>query len=385
MLEKALVGGRGYWTWVAILLAIIGLAFVFYLRQLSEGLGITGMSRDVTWGFYIAQFTFLVGVAASAVMVVLPYYLHDFKLFGKLTVLGEFLAISAVIMCMLFIIVDMGNPARVMNMMIYASPNSVMFWDMIVCIGYLLLNVVIAIVALDSEKKGIAPPKWIKPVILLSIPWAISIHTVTAFLYSGLAARSFWLTAIMTPRFLATAFAAGPAFLLLICFLLRKKTRFDVGDEPIRRLSIIITYAMIANLFFLALELFTAMYSNIPEHKVHFIYMYRGIGDATNLVPWMWASAILGVISLFLLVVPRWRNNFKILPWTLALVFVSIWIDKGMGLVVAGFVPNVLGRVVEYTPTVPELMITIGVYAIGFLVLTLCYKIVLTLRGQVSR
>jgi molybdopterin-containing oxidoreductase family membrane subunit len=184
---------------------------------------------------------------------------------------------------------------------------------------------------------------------------------------------------------LATAFAAGPAFLLLICFLLRRTTRFDVGAEPIRRLSVIITYAMIANLFFLALELFTAMYSNIPEHMAHFAYMFTGLGEARNLVPWMWTSVILGLFSLVLLLVPKWRNNFKILPWALILVFVSIWIDKGMGLVVAGFVPNVLGRVVEYTPTLPELMITAGVYGIGFLVLTVMYKVVLTMRGQVNR
>ena len=183
MLEKALTGGRGYWTWLAILAGVIALGFIFYLRQLSVGLGITGLSRDVTWGFYIAQFTFLVGVAASAVMVVLPYYLHDYKLFGKMTVLGEFLAISAVIMCLLFIFVDMGNPYRIMNVMLYPSPQSVMFWDMVVCMGYLLLNVVISHVTLGAERSGIAPPTWIKPLIILSIPWAISIHTVTAHLF----------------------------------------------------------------------------------------------------------------------------------------------------------------------------------------------------------
>jgi molybdopterin-containing oxidoreductase family membrane subunit len=385
MIERALTGDRRYWGWVVALLALITVGSLFYLRQLTVGLTITGLSRDVTWGFYIAQFTFLVGVAASAVMVVLPYYLHDYKLFGRMTVLGEFLAISAVVMCMLFIMVDMGNPRRVMNMILHASPRSVMFWDMVVCLGYLLLNVLISHVTLDAEKKGIAPPPWIKPFIIISIPWAISIHTVTAFLYSGLAARPFWLTAIMTPRFLATAFAAGPALLLLICFFLRRKTRFDVGDEPIRRLAIIVTYAMIANLFFLALELFTALYSDIPEHTAHFLYMFRGLDEANNLVPWMWLSVTLGLVSLALLIVPRWRNDFRILPWALGLVFFSIWIDKGMGLVIAGFVPNVLGRITEYTPTIPELLIALGVYGIGVLVLTVLYKIVLTLRGQVSR
>ena len=203
--------------WILCLVAVIGAGFLAYLRQLDQGLAITGLSRDVTWGLYIAQFTFLVGVAASAVMVVLPYYLHNFKAFGKVTILGEFLAISAVTMCMLFIFVDMGQPTRVLNVMLHPTPNSMMFWDMVSLGGYLLLNVVIALVTLSAERKGVAPPAWIKPVIILSIPWAVSIHTVTAFLYNGLPGRSFWLTAILAPRFLASAFAAGPALLILLC------------------------------------------------------------------------------------------------------------------------------------------------------------------------
>ncbi len=197
MLEKALVGSRGYWRWLMVLGAVIVLGVIAYLRQFAFGLGVTGLSRDVTWGLYIAQFTFLVGVAASAVMVVLPYYLHDFKTFGKLTILGEFLAISAVTMCMLFIFVDMGQPTRVLNVMLYPTPHSLMFWDMVSLMGYLVLNTLISHVTLGAERNGIAPPRWIKPIIILSIPWAVSIHTVTAFLYSGLAARPFWMTAIL--------------------------------------------------------------------------------------------------------------------------------------------------------------------------------------------
>jgi len=383
MLEKALSGGRRYWTWIVILLGIIGVGGFMLLRQFNEGLTVTGMSRDITWGMYIAQFTFLVGVAASAVMVVLPYYLHNYKLFGKMTILGEFLAIAAVMMCMGFIVVDMGQPKRISNMFLFMSPRSVMFWDAVVCMGYLVLNVLISRFTLDAERKGIAPPKWLKPFIILSIPWAISIHTVTAFLYSGLAARPFWLTAIMTPRFLATAFAAGPALLLLVCFLLRKTTKFDAGAEPIRKLALIIAYAMAANLFFLALEIFTAYYSGMAEHTVHFDYLFFGVDGANKLVPWMWTSVTLGLLSLLLLFVPKWRNNLSILPFTCVLVFASIWIDKGMGLVVGGLVPNVFHRVVQYTPTLPEISITLAIWAMGLLVMTVLFKIALTVRKQV--
>ncbi len=189
----------------------------------------------MTWGLYIAQFTFFVGVAASAVMVVLPYYLHDYKQFGRITILGEFLAVGAVTMCMLFIFVDMGQPTRVLNVMRYPTPWSLMFWDMISLSGYLVLNAVISLVMLSSERQGVSPPKWIKPIIILSIPWAVSIHTVTAFLYSGLPGRTFWMTAVLAPRFLASAFAAGPALLILLCLVLRKVAGFDAGREAIHQ------------------------------------------------------------------------------------------------------------------------------------------------------
>jgi len=267
MLEKALYGDKKYWIWIFALLTIIAVGTIFYLQQFKTGLTITGLSRDITWGFYIAQFTFLVGVAASAVMVVLPYYLHDYKAFAKLTILGEFLAISSVVMCMLFIFVDMGQPFRILNVFLHPTFSSMMFWDTVALSGYLLLNVVISHFTLNAERKSIAPPKWIKPIIILSIPWAISIHTVTAFLYSGLAARPYWMTAILAPRFLASAFSSGPALLILMCFIIRKFTKFDPGKEPIQKLALIITYAMLLNVFFILMEVFTAFYSSIPTYQ----------------------------------------------------------------------------------------------------------------------
>jgi molybdopterin-containing oxidoreductase family membrane subunit len=384
MLEKALTGTKSYWTWIAVLLAAMGVGAACWLWQFRTGLTITGLSRDVVWGFYIAQFTFLVGVAASAVMVVLPYYLHDFKAFGKMTILGEFLAIAAVIMCMTFIFVDMGMPIRIFNVFLYPTPRSMMFWDTVALGGYLVLNVLISRVTLVSERKGTPPPRWIKPVIILSIPWAISIHTVTAFLYAGLAARPFWLTAILAPRFLASAFAAGPALLILLAFVVRKVSTFDPGREAISKLAVIVTYAMILNVFFVAMELFTAFYSDIPEHVAHFKYLFTGLDGESTLVPWMWTSVLLAVVSLVLLINPRTRAKETTLIVACLAVFGSLWIDKGLGMVIAGFVPSPLGEVVHYSPTAPELLISLAIYAMGALIVTGLYKIVLSVRGQLA-
>jgi molybdopterin-containing oxidoreductase family membrane subunit len=380
MFEKAFVGSRRYWIWLLCLAGIIGVGFIAYLRQLSAGLAITGMSRDVTWGIYIAQFTFFVGVAASAVMVVLPYYLHNFKAFGKVTILGEFLAISAVTMCMLFIFVDMGQPTRVLNIIFYPSPNSLMFWDFISLGGYLLLNAVIAYVTLTAERKGIAPPRWIRPVIIVSIPWAVSIHTVTAFLYSGLPGRSFWLTAILAPRFLASAFAGGPALLILLCMAIRRLTGYDVGREALTKLATIVTYAMFVNVFFFLMELFTTFYSRLPEHMEHFRYLFFGIHGHGALVPWMWTSLILAFLSLALLIRPSTKAREGLLALTCGIVFLSLWIEKGLALIIAGFIPSPLGAITEYSPTLAEISITLGIWAIGFLMVTVFYKIALSVR-----
>jgi Ni/Fe-hydrogenase subunit HybB-like protein len=382
MLEKALIGDRKYWTWVGFLVLFIGVGGFYYLRQLDYGLGITGMSRNVSWALYIAQFTFLVGVAASAVMLVLPYYLHNYKAFGKITILGEFLAVASVFMCVTFIIVDLGQPARAFNVLLYPTPSSILFWDMVVLSGYLLLNILIGWTVLASEKKSIPPPRWVKPLIYLSIPWAISIHTVTAFIYAGLPGRSFWLTAIMAPRFLGSAFASGPALLILLCFILRKFSRFDAGKESIQALAKIVTYALTASIFFVLMEIFTVFYSQIPEHIQHFKYLFVGLHGHNALVPWMWAAVILAAAALVILINPRTRQNEPLLAVACAAVFFSLWIDKGLGLVVTGFIPSPLEKITEYFPTGPEAAITGGVWAMGLLILTVLYKIAVAVKAE---
>jgi len=384
MLEKALSGSRAYWSWIFALLVIIGGGVACWFWQFTEGLTITGLSRDVVWGLYIAQFTFLVGVAASAVMVVLPYYLHDYKAFGKMTILGEFLAIPAVIMCMLFIFVDMGMPNRILNVFLHPTVHSMMFWDTVALGGYLVLNIVISHFTLSSERREEPPPRWLRPIILLSIPWAVSIHTVTAFLYAGLAARPFWMTAILAPRFLASAFAAGPAILILLAFFVRRISTFDPGKQAIDTLAKIVTYAMTINVFFVLMELFTALYSDIPEHVHHFQFLFMGLEGENTLAPWMWVSSILAIVSLIVLINPRTRSHYSWLRFGCVAVVLSLWIDKGLGMVIAGFVPNPLGKVVHYWPTAPEFMISIAIYAIGALVLTGLYKIALEVRGQMK-
>jgi molybdopterin-containing oxidoreductase family membrane subunit len=280
--------------------------------------------------------------------------------------------------------VDLGQPARVFNMFLHPSPTSILFWDTVVLSGYLLLNAVIAHQTLKAEDQGTAVPGWVKPVIYLSIPWAISIHTVTAFIYQGLAARPYWMTAILAPRFLASAFCSGPALLILICLLLRRTTRFDPGEKALQKLATIVTYAMVINLFFVLMEVFTAVYSGIPEHLAHFQYLFLGLQGHAELVPWMWAGLVLAVVALAILLRPSVRSQAGWLAVACGAAVLSVWMEKGLGMIVAGFNPSPLGHVTRYVPTAPELLIGLGIYGIGALIVTILYKTALSVRGEVA-
>jgi molybdopterin-containing oxidoreductase family membrane subunit len=381
MLEKALKGSKLYWAFIALLAAAALPGMYFYYIQLTQGLAITGMSRDVSWGLYISQFTFFVGVAASAVMVVIPYYLHDFRQFGKITILVEFLAVGAVLMCMLFIFIDMGQPSRIFNMVLHPTPWSLMFWDMIALMGYLALNITIGWTVLGAEHRGVAQPEWVKPLIYLSIPWAISIHTVTAFLYAGIPGRAIWMTAIMAARFLASAFASGPSLLIVLALAVRRFGRFDAGREAVQALAKIAAYALTANLFFLGLEFFTAYYSGIPSHRASLDYLFFGLEGHGMLVPWMWASILLSLGCLPVLILPDARKNETVLAAAAMCVFFAIGIEKGLGVVIGGFVPNAVEAVTEYAPTAAEALIALSVWATGALVVTVLYKVVVGVRN----
>ena len=382
MIENALKGNRNYWIWISFLVLVIASGLSAYSQQRWFGLTVTGMGRDVSWGLYIAQFTFLVGVAASAVMVVLPYYLHNYKAFGKIVIIGEFLAVSATLMCLLFILADMGRSDRVLNVMLYPSPHSMVFWDVMVLNGYFIINLVSGWTVLGAERKGIPPPRWVKPVIYLSIPWAVSIHTVTAFLYAGLPGRHLWLTAVLAPRFLASAFAAGTSLLILLTLILKKTTGFDAGSEAREKLAILATYAGLTNFFLIGTEFFTAFYSNIPSHMHSLQYLFFGLEGHSHLVPWLWFSLMTGLCSVVVLLVPALRASAKWLPAACTGLVISIWIDKGVGLILGGFVPSPLEEIVEYSPTLIEITITLGIWAIGALLLTLLLKVAVAVKTQ---
>ncbi|MBN1608387.1 MAG: polysulfide reductase NrfD [Polyangiaceae bacterium] len=383
MLDTALKGSRKYWAFLALLLGVIAVGVFCWLREHELGSGPTsGLGRDIPWGLHVGQLTFFVGVAASAVMVVLPYYLHDYKEFARITVIGEFLAVAAVVVSMLSVFSIMGQPGRVFYVLLFPTPNSIIFWDMVVLSTYLGLNLVCGWTVLSAERQGIAAPKWVKPFIYWAIVWAPSIHMVTAFLYAGLPGKHHWMTALTAVHFLATAFAAGPALLIVLGVLIKKLSRFDPGTRALQKLAEIATYALILHIFFVGLEFFTAFYSQNPGHMRTLEFLYVGLDGNRRLVPVMWISSALAVLGLILLAVPALRRHEKTLVTGALAVFFSIWLDKGLAFVVAGFVPDSFERVNDYWPHWNEFLVAAGVWAVGVLVLTVLYKVAITVKEE---
>jgi Ni/Fe-hydrogenase subunit HybB-like protein len=372
-------GNRYYWAWIALLLTLIVSGALAYWDQVSEGLVTTAMRDQVSWGLYIGNFTFLVGVAAAAVVLVIPAYIYHWKPIREIVIYGELLAVSAIVMCLLFVVVDIGRPDRFWHLFppfgFLNFPGSLLAWDVLVLNIYFVLNFVIVTHILYRAFHGKAYDKRIVvPLVLLSIPMAVGIHTVTAFLFNGLAARPYWNASILAPQFLASAFCSGPAILLLVLQLLRRFTQFEIRDEAIWKIAELMAYAMFLNLFLHGAEAFKEFYSD-TEHLLYTRYWFLGLGEHRTLVPFAWTAVALNTLAFFLFVIPATRRNWITLNIGCLAIYFGVYIEKGMGLIIPGLTPDALGEIYVYLFTSHEFRVAAGVFSIGFLVFTLMLKV----------
>ena len=389
MVALATEGNWLFYAWMIGLTAVALVGLNAWSVQVTEGMGVTNMNDHVSWGLYIANFTFMVGLAAGGVMMVIPAYLYHDEDMHDVVIIGELLAIAAIFMCIGFVVVDLGRPDRFWHMIPgigkFHFPISMLTWDVIVLNGYLLINLHICGYLLYNRYRGIAPnPKWDVPFVFISIAWAISIHTVTAFLYQGLGGRPFWNTALLAPRFLTSAFVSGPAFIILALEVIRYLSKYKVGDGAIRILVNIMRVTILINLLMLVSEVFTEFYTG-GSHTASAKYLYFGLHGYNALVPWIWSSIALTIIAAVLLLRPKITQKPVLLIIACVLAFAGIWIEKGMGLIIPGFIPNTLHEIVEYLPNGIEWRISAGIWAAGLMIYTIAIRIAMPIfSGEVS-
>jgi molybdopterin-containing oxidoreductase family membrane subunit len=377
-------GPREYWMWLGGLAAVVAFGAWNYSLQLTNGLVVTGMSDQVSWGFYISNFAFLVGIAAAAVLLVIPAYLFDRKDIKDVVLIGEGMAVAAVTMAILFVIADLGRPDRLWHMIPgigrFHWPISLLAWDVLVLSVYLLLNLAIPFYVLYSHYRGKEPNfRLYFPFVVVAMFWAISIHTVTAFLFSANPARPFWHTALLGPRFIASAFASGPALIIISLQIVRKVTTYHVSQTVIDTLALIMTTALQISLFFVGVELFTDFY-NEGAHAASMHYLFLGLGGFASLQSWIWLALLLNLIAVVILMIHPLRRKTLLLNIACVLAFIGIWIEKGMGLVIPGFIPTPLGEIFEYFPTSVELSVAAAIWAFGILMFTLLAKAVIAIK-----
>ena len=377
-------GSKAYYIWCLFLLAIIAVGFLSYLKQHEVGLIETNMTDQVSWGLYIANFTYLVGMAAAAVLLVIPAYIYSFKPIKEIVVLGELFSASSIVMAILFVMVDLGRLDRFWHMIPLVGsmnfPKSLLAWDVLVLNGYLFLNLFIPVYLLVKFYYRKEPNwKFILPFILASIPWAVGIHTVTAFLYNGLAARPFWNASILAPRFLASALCSGPAIMIIIFQFIRKVSNIKIEDGALFKIAELIAYAMFVNLFLLTAEIYKEYYTD-TVHIAPFKYLFQGLHGHEQLVPWIWAAMAMNVIAFFLFLFPSTRKRLSTLNLGCLLVIVGVWIEKGPGFVIPGFVPDPLGEIYVYVPNLVELMVSFGIWGAGLLIFTFLMKVAIPIE-----
>lgn len=379
-LRVVLKGRPTYYLWMAFLLVLVAIGGLAYADQYKYGLIRTGMRDPVSWGFYIGNFAFMVGVAAAAVVLVIPAYIYDWKPIKEIALIGELLAISAIVMCVLFVTVDVGNPLRVWHMLPFIGrpnfPRSLLAWDVVVLSAYLGLNLVIAThILFKSSRNEHYNKKFAVPLILISIPAAVGIHTVTAFLFAGLAARPFWNAAILAPRFLTSAFCSGPAIILVLLQILRRTTRLNVTNEALFKIAELMAYAMFINLFLFGAEIFRDYYSSTRE-LIHFQYLFgQGEYGSSSIKAYAWFALACSSVSFLLFLIPRTRTNIITLNIGAVLIYLGVYIEKGVALVVPGFAPSTLGEIYAYAPSSTELRVSMGIFGIGAILFTLMVKI----------
>lgn len=379
------VGDYRYYAWMFLLTVFVLLGINAYCKQLVQGLATTGMTDQVSWGFFIANFTFLVGMAAAAVMLVIPVYIFKNRELHDLVIFGELFAVAAIVMAMLFVTVDLGRPERFHHLLLrFNFPSSMLTWDVLVLNGYLLLNLHICGYLVYCAYRRREPSKlFYIPFVFVAIVWAISIHTVTAFLYSGLGGRPFWNSAVVAPRFLASAFAAGPAFLILTLTALARFTTYPVPAKAFMTLRTVVTIALSINMFLLGSEAFTEFYTD-SAHVASAKYLFLGLHGRSALVPWIWTAILLNTVALALLYLPVSRRR-GVLQTACVMLIVGIWIEKGMGMIVPAFIPTPLGEIVEYLPTLNETLVTLGIWAGGLLIYTILVRVTVpVLSGRLT-
>lgn len=376
-LRNTLVGSKVYYAWMGFLLVLSSFGVWGFYHHITVGLITTGMRDQVSWGISIGTYAFLIGVATSVIILLIPGYIYNWKPAKNIVIVGEILALSALTMCILFVMTDIGRPERFWHMLPFLGilnlPSSLMGWNAVVMPAYFFFDLFIIIYILYKAYVGKGyNEKFVYGYVIFMIFWAIVAHSITAFIFNVLPAHPYWNASILVPRFIATALASGGAILLLVLQMVRKIGQVEIDDEAVFKIADILNYVMFLNLLLFLSEVIM-IFTSENQRFTHMRYYFVGLRS------YAWVAIFCNFSAYFLLMFRKLRENYFYLNIACVFIFIGIFIEKGIGLVIPGYIPTPLGEVYHYTPTLGEWAMMAGISGIGLIVATVFLKIAIPL------
>lgn len=393
-----------FWYFLLLMFAAVGL-WGWYI-QIRDGLGVTGMRDYVSWGMYIANFVFFVAVSLVGFLLSSALHLLKFGWAKPISRVAEQVAIAAVALAGIIIVMDMGRPDRLLNVFLHGRFASPILWDVTVVTTYLTISVLLFYIplipdlALMRDRGSDDIPGWkmkiytllalgwkgkaeqyklvyhsMRILMILILPVGLSIHTVTSWLFAS-TLRAGWDTTILGPYFVAGAFVAGAAAVVIVMYAYRNRYDLENYFEDLHfdYMGKLLVFVCLVYLYFNINEFLVPAYKMKTAEGIHLRNLFTG-----SFSTMFWMTQIFGLILPTILML--WKYFRKPLPLTLISVFVLIasWIKRYIIVVPTlehPFLPvqNVPEYFKHYSPTSIEVMITMFSFMASILIITVLAK-----------
>lgn len=323
-------GSRVWTAWVAVLVVGLLIGLGSFVYQWSAGLTVTGLSNTITWGLYIVAFMFLVGISAGGLIVVAGAELAGTHRFEHVNRLAVVCSMAAVATAAGTILPDLGRPQMAWKMIVQPHLTSPLVWDMAV------LSLYLAIGAIDLWilTRRPVPPHALRVMAIVSLPVAILVHSVTAWIFGLLVARPFWNTPLLAPLFISSALVSGTALVITTAAITERTTDFVVGGAVYRGLRRLVLWFVAADAFLLFTEVMTTYVSGEPDHREQLDVLLTG-----RLAPVFWSEIIAGLLLPAALLV--WRTERRWIVTASVLLLAGVFAKRINILFAAEFDPLV--------------------------------------------
>ena len=379
-------GGRGLNIGIAVAAVVAAAGVALWGVQLSGGLVQTGMRNLDSWGLYITMFMFLVGLSAGGLIISSVPRAFGMAGFGGISKVAVWTSICCTVLAVGFVVVDLGQPARLWELFAYSNLGSPLMWDILVLGAYLVMSIAYLWATLRAEAGKVSQAA-LRVISVVALVCAVLVHSVTAWIFGLQQARELWHTALLAPWFVSSALVCGVALVLVVVIALRKAGYLELDQANVVKLAKMLGAFVLVDLYFFGCDLLTSAFPGGSGAEV------VGMLTAGPLAPFFWTEVVGCVLCAAVCFVPRLRTNPLIVVASL-LAIVGIFC-KRVQLLVGGFqIPNIdyAGPMTQYTvtdasgtmasayqgmvyfPTPIEFGVALGVIGLGALLLLLGLK-----------